>query len=131
MSTERRRPPRATQYFNKLAVHLAGRRVAPMWALVEHTGRTSGRTYRTPVAVIAAPGVFYVGLPWGRSSDWVRNLRAAGGGTVRWRGTPYTVSDPTFVDRDEVLAAARTPQRQMMSRWPLEDFLRLRRVAGG
>jgi len=131
MSTESRRPPQATQYFNKVAVRLAGRRFVPMWARVDHTGRRSGRTYRTPVAVIPAPGVFYIGLPWGRGTDWVRNLRAAGGGTVVWKGTTYAVSDPTFVDKDEALAAARPLQRRMMARWPLADYLRLRRVAGG
>lgn len=130
MTTERRPIPRTTRYFNRLAVRLAGTRLVPMWARVRHTGRKSGTSYQTPVAVVAAPGVFYIALPWGRETDWVRNLRAAGGGSVVWKGTVYAVSDPTFVDKSEMLAAARAPQRQLLARFPVHDCLRLRRVAG-
>lgn len=127
--TDRKRPPRATRAFNRLAVRLAGTRAMPVWAVVHHVGRRSGTTYRTPIAVIPATGVFYVGLPWGRETDWVRNLRAAGGGTMVWRGRAYTVSDPTFVDKSEVLRVARLPQRELLKRWGMDDFLRVRRVA--
>lgn len=112
--------------FNKAAARVAGTRAAPMWGLVTHQGRRSGSTYRTPIAVVAAEGTFYVALPWGRRTDWVQNLRAAGGGTVRWRGETYAVTEPTFVDKSEVVTAARGIQRRMISRWPLQDALRLR-----
>lgn len=125
---ERKRPPRATQVFNQFASHVAGRRIAPVWALVHHVGRKSGKAYTTPVAVIAADDAFYMGLPWGRDSDWVRNLRAAGTGTMDWRGRSYDVSDPTFVEKAEVLSAARLPQREVLKRWSLADFLRVRRL---
>ena len=128
MTTERKRPGQATQAFNQVARRLAGTRLMPVWALVEHVGRRSGRRYTTPVAVIPAAGTFYIGLPWGRESDWVRNLRAAGGGTMVWKGRTYDVSDPTFVDKDEVLGVARLPQREILKRWSLADFLRVRRV---
>ena len=124
----RRTPPRAAATFNRLAIHLAGTRWLPVWAVVRHIGRRSGRSYDTPVAVIPGDGVFYIGLPWGRDTDWVRNLRAAGGGTVVWKGREYAVSDPTFVDKAEVLTVAGTPRRQVLARWSLRDFLRLRRV---
>lgn len=128
MTTERHPPRRAVLVFNRIAVKLAGTRAMPVWALVHHVGRKSGVAYRTPVAVFPAAGVFYVGLPWGRDTDWVRNLRAAGGGTMEWKGVRYDVSDPTFVDKSEVLNVARLPQREILKRWSLTDFLRVRRV---
>lgn len=129
MTGERKRPGPGVQVFNQVARRLAGTRAMPVWASVEHVGRRSGARYTTPVAVVPAAGTFYIGLPWGRETDWVRNLRAAGGGTMVWRGQRYDVSDPTFVGKDEVLGAARLPQREILKRWSLADFLRVRRVA--
>ena len=132
MASTQKRPPAAARKFNKVAVKAADSRFVPLWAAVEHHGRKSGRTYTTPVAIVAAtPDALYIGLPWGRETDWVRNLRAADGGTVRWKGQRYAASDPRFVGRNEALAAARPMQRRMMSRWPLEDFLRLHREPVG
>lgn len=125
----RRTPPRWTRPINKAVALASGRRWLPVWALVEHTGRRSGRAYRTPVAVIATPDAFYIALPWGRGTDWVRNLTTAGGGRVVWRGRHHVVSSPAFVDKAEVLAAARTPLRQILERWSGSDFLRLSREA--
>jgi hypothetical protein len=74
--------------------------------------------------------VLYIGLPWGPGTDWVRNLQAAGGGTLRWKGTSHAVTEPTIVGPEEPLAVAKTVQRQMLSRWTLEHFLRLRIARG-
>ena len=54
----------------------------PGYGMLEHTGRKSGRSYRVPVNVFAATNGFVVVLFYGRDSDWVRNVLAAGGG--RW-----------------------------------------------
>lgn len=131
MTDDRKRPGRATQAFNRFAKRVAGRRAMPVWAAVHHVGRTSGRSYTTPVAVFPAPDTFYVALPWGRDTDWVRNLRAAGGGTVVWKGTTYDVSEPTFVEKAELLAVADPFRRAVLKRWALSDFLRLRRLPAG
>lgn len=123
--SEARKPPAIAQGFNKVAIRAAGSRLMPMWAKVEHRGRTSGKPYSTPVSTMAGPGCFYVGLPWGRGTDWVRNLQAANGGTVVWRGRRYAVTSPSFVSKEEVLPAVGRIQRTMLERWKLEDFLRL------
>jgi deazaflavin-dependent oxidoreductase (nitroreductase family) len=75
---------------NPVAVRLARRGVGPM-SLVRHTGRRSGRGYETPVIVARVPGGFVAELTYGPEVDWYRNLEAAGGGTVVWKGRPYTV----------------------------------------
>lgn len=123
------RPPAATKYFNRLAMLVAGRPFVPVWAVVKHRGRKSGREYSTPVAVLTTPDTFVIALPWGKGTDWVRNLRAAGGGTVHYKGRDYTVTEPEFVGHEVALAAAPAAVRPMLERLPGGgDFLRLRHV---
>jgi deazaflavin-dependent oxidoreductase (nitroreductase family) len=66
----------------------------PPWAVIEHTGRRSGRTYQTPVIVSIKGDVLYVPVLYGEQSDWIRNLLSAGGGHVRRAGRRYRVTDP-------------------------------------
>lgn len=82
---------------------LAGRRWFPVWAVVHHRGRVSGRELAVPVALTVTPTGFVINLPWGARTNWVRNVIAAGGCTLRWKGTDHRVVDPRIVDA----AAAR------------------------
>ena len=128
MATNPKRPPAAAKKFNHVAVKAAGSRFFPIWAAVEHRGRRSGQTFTTPVAIAAStPDSLYIALAWGPGTDWVRNLQAAGGGTVRWKGESYAVTEPIIVGAEEPLAAARPMQRRMLTRWKLEHYLRLHR----
>jgi hypothetical protein len=77
---------------------LAGRRFFPQWAVVHHRGRTTGRELSLPVAVLATPDGFVIALPWGPGTNWVRNVQAAGGCTLRWRGTDVPVTGPELLD---------------------------------
>lgn len=79
------RLPRALAGFNRsitnpIQARWAGR--LPPWAIIEHTGRNSGRTYRTPVLAATRDDRIYIAILYGEESDWVRNLLAAGGGHV-------------------------------------------------
>lgn len=109
-------PPAGSKQFNKLAVRLAGHRVFPLWAVLRHHGRKSGKEYSVPVAVIATDTTFIIALPWGRETDWVRNTRAAGRCTVRWKGVDYECNDPTFVEKNVALGAARGVTRFALQR---------------
>ena len=64
----------------------------PPWAVIEHRGRVSGRSYRTPVNAYRRGSVFAVVVLYGPDSDWVRNLLAAGGGGVVRGGRRYALS---------------------------------------
>ncbi|MDQ0382615.1 nitroreductase family deazaflavin-dependent oxidoreductase [Amycolatopsis thermophila] len=125
MTIQNRRPPAFAQGFNKIAARLAGHRLVPLWALVQHRGRKSGRAYRTPIAIVGStPSSVYIGLPWGRHTDWIRNLQA-GGGTLVWKGQTFAVAEPAFAGKDEVLASTSGLRRELARRWPLQDYLRL------
>src|SRR5437764_6661907 len=69
----------------------------PLFGIVTHVGRKSGRVYRTPVNVFRAPNGFLIALTYGRESEWVRNVLAAGGCELETRGVRYQLSAPTIM----------------------------------
>lgn len=109
-------PPAIAKKFNIVAVRLAGHRFFPLWAVLRHRGRRSGRTYAIPIAVIATDTTFVIALAWGRETDWVRNVLAAGRCTIRWKGADHECIEPTFVDKEVALAAARGLTRRALKR---------------
>jgi deazaflavin-dependent oxidoreductase (nitroreductase family) len=121
-------PPAAARYVNRVALLLAGRRLVPVWAALHHRGRRSGKEYVVPIAVIPTDTTFLIGLPWGRGTDWVRNVRAAGRCTIRWRGVDYACSEPEFVDQEVARAAARGVTALALRRGTFpEGFIQLAR----
>ena len=100
----------------------------PVWGVVVHTGRKSGRRFVTPIALAKTGDGFVIPLPWGPGTDWCRNLVAAGGGGVRWGGVDYLVRDPEVVDR--ALATPAFPRliRPLIPVVGIERFLRVRLV---
>jgi deazaflavin-dependent oxidoreductase (nitroreductase family) len=95
------RLPRGLARFNKVVTNRVQGLYAwivPPWAVLVHTGRRSGRTYRTPVLAFRHDGKLVVPLLYGERSDWARNLLAAGGGRVVRGGRTYELSAPRVVD---------------------------------
>jgi hypothetical protein len=108
---------------------LAGRRFFPGWAVVHHRGRVSGRALSVPVAVVVTADTFVINLPWGARTNWVRNVQAAGGGTLRWKGADHPVDDPRIIDA----VAARPYYSRLVWRiartlFPADAWLLLHRV---
>ncbi len=126
--TPTRQPPAAlVKATTPLARRLAGRRWFPLWAVVRHRGRRSGREYAIPVAVLVTPDTFVIGLPWGPGTNWVRNVLAAGECGIRWAGREYWVDRPQLVEPDVAMRAARGAERAILRRMGLRSFLQLHR----
>lgn len=106
-------PPKGAKAFNRIALPLARTRFLPIWAVLRHLGRKTGKVYAVPLAIIPTETTFTISLPWGRETDWVRNVRPAGHCTVRWKGTDYECTEPAFVDKEIALAAARGMTRRI------------------
>jgi len=100
---------------------LAGRRWFPLWAKIHHRGRRSGTEYATPVAIIPAVSkqVFLIGLPWGPQTNWARNVVAAGGATLTWKGGEHRATEPRLIDGREAATFARPLFRPFVARFPL------------
>src|SRR4051794_41863086 len=96
---------RLSRRTRRWASPLAGRQWNPIFARVLHRGRRSGRAYETPVAARRVADGFIISLAFGAQGDWHRNLEAAGGGVIRWRGRGDRVRGPALGEPGPGLAA--------------------------
>jgi len=92
------------RFFGPVAKPVAGTRVFPLWAILRHTGRTSGKANSTPIVALHAPDGFLIPLPFGDATQWAKNLLAAGGGSIRSAGREHQIVEPRIID-----SAAATP----------------------
>ena len=76
----------------------------PPWAIIVHTGRTSGRRYRTPVNAFKRGSILAVAMLYGERSDWAQNLLSAGGGQIVRGGRTYPFTDIQIVDPETARA---------------------------
>ncbi len=118
----------AVRTFNKYVLnpamlHLAGRK---HWyaSVIRHTGRTSGKSYVTPVVADPVAGGFIVPLPYGVGVDWVRNVLAAGSATITSAGSTYDVVAPEIIDAASA-ATTLSPRRRRggFQRLGIDKFL--------
>jgi hypothetical protein len=103
-------------------VPLAGRRSFPLWAIV----RQSGRRYTTPVAIQRTQDRFVIPVPFGDATQWVRNVVAAGGCTVRWRGREYRALAPELLDWVQARSSFGAILRAIVPVTGIGTFLRVR-----
>ena len=83
------------EIFNPIFRHVAA--WAPGCAILEYVGRKSGRTYRIPVVRFRRGSEYVLCLVYGRDSQWVKNVLAAGGATIRIRRRTTRLTDPQLV----------------------------------
>jgi deazaflavin-dependent oxidoreductase (nitroreductase family) len=80
---------------NRITSRFAAR--LPGFGILTHVGRKSGKVYRTPVNVFRVPEGFLIALTYGRESEWVKNVLAAGACQLQTRRALYQLSAPTIV----------------------------------
>jgi deazaflavin-dependent oxidoreductase (nitroreductase family) len=126
-SASRRRPAlgAATRLLNPIILKLAGKRYVRVYAVIEHRGRRSGRTYTTPVAARRTSDGFMVPMAFGEQADWFRNVLAAGECVIRWNGLAYHVIEPELVDWATARLALGRVER-MVAPLFARQFVRLR-----
>lgn len=86
-------------------------------SIVRHTGRTSGKSYATPVGAVPTDDGFIIALVYGRRSDWARNVLAAGSAQIVHEGREFAVAEPVLIPLDD--AAAWLPESELR---PLRAF---------
>lgn len=115
----------ATRLFNPISMFLAGTPLLPLYGVMIHRGRKSGKTFRTPVVVRPTSDGFVVPMPWGEGTDWYRNVRAAGGCSIRWKGRTYMEVRPEVLDADKAPLTDKDFARNSMQRFGIKQVLRL------
>jgi deazaflavin-dependent oxidoreductase (nitroreductase family) len=114
------------RYLNPRQLRRAGRPGA-FASLIRHRGRRSGRSYETPVGVMALEDGFVIMLPYGSRTQWLRNVLAAGEATVVTEGATYHVDKPQVVST-EIVADRLSRSDQWSARvFAVTECLRLRR----
>ncbi len=100
-------------------------------SVIRHVGRTSGRSYETPVDVIATADGFLIALPYGTRADWVRNVLAAGSATIVSQGDSVDVDAPIIAATAEV--AGQLPARTIrtLRLFGVTECLHLQRSTDG
>ena len=104
------------------------RRVAgwmPGFGILTYRGRTSGRTYRTPINVFRRGESIVFALTYGPDVPWVKNVLAAGGCQVRTRRHDLTLVEPELFEdlqRQSAPPLVRWALRAIGASW----FLRTR-----
>ncbi|MDQ3932855.1 MAG: nitroreductase family deazaflavin-dependent oxidoreductase [Actinomycetota bacterium] len=110
---------------NRLLRPVAAR--MPGFGVIVHTGRNSGREYRTPVNVFPVPGGYVVALTYGAHSDWVRNVLAAEGCDLETRGRTEHLTAP-HIFHDESRRHVPWMVRPALRLLGVADFMRLTRA---
>ncbi len=69
--------------------------------VLTHVGRSSGKTYRTPLDAHAVDGGYIFIVMYGSDSDWVQNVLAAGAATLEIDGDEFELVSPRLVSKQD------------------------------
>ena len=114
-----------THLLNPLVLLLAGTRLMPLYGVLHHRGRRSGKAFATPIVVLPTRDGFIVPMPWGEGTDWFRNVRSAGGCLIRWKGRDYSLVQPEVIESAAAAGNVGSFVRASLSRFHITSCLQL------
>lgn len=120
---------RFTRAARPLAMRSAGRKGSAT-AVIRHVGRTSGRTYQTPVVVARHDDTFLIALPYGERTDWLKNVLAAGSAAIVADGDSYEVDRPAVIPMTEATAYFRPKEQRLHRQFHVDTALEVRQRQG-
>lgn len=115
------------RYFNPFALSFAGRPNS-FWSVILHTGRHSGKAYITPIVAVRQNGCFIIPLPYGRQVDWFKNVMAAGGCDLIYRGKVYRAMKLETIPIEAGVGAFPGWVQSRLRRMDTESLLRINQV---
>ena len=125
MSKDNKRVRTFVKHFvNPLMRHVARSPLGP-FALLRHVGRRSGKMYEIPMMVWQVEDGFVIALTYGPHVDWLRNLQAAGKGSLRWHQQEYVFQKPEPLDAQTALPALPPLIRYVLRLRNVQDFVKL------
>ena len=67
------------------------------WDVINHVGRTSGETHRTPLDAAEVDGTFIFIVVYGSKSDWVQNILLSGWATLETAEEVVDLVEPRLI----------------------------------
>jgi deazaflavin-dependent oxidoreductase (nitroreductase family) len=113
---------------NRFFLKIAGRHLRA-YSMVTHFGRRSGRAYRNPVGAYPLGDGFVIAVLYGRDSQWVRNVMASGGFTLRTRGRDYQLERPEIIPSSQAVVAYPRLWQWTLKRQKIDQFVWAHRLA--
>ncbi len=93
--------------------------------VLTHVGRSSGRTYRTPLDAHQVDNGYLFILVYGSGSDWVQNIMASGTASLRIDGKEIDLTSPRLVTKEiaesQMPSTAKLPPKFLR----VTEFLRM------
>lgn len=117
---------RLTQLTRPLAMRSAGRERSET-SVVRHVGRRSGRTFATPVVAVEHDEEFFIALPYGDRTDWMKNVVAEGEASLVNRGRTYRVDRPQVIPMVEATGYFGPKEQRLHRRFAVATCLRVHR----
>lgn len=114
--------PYVQRFANPVMVNLAGH---GWFVELEHIGRRTGTAHRTPLMAFRQADTITVALTYGPDVQWLKNLRAAGGGRMHWHTSMLTLGPPVDLTTEDGLARMPQPVRAVLSVGLAKDFVEL------
>jgi len=97
-------------------------------SVIRHVGRTTGRSYETPMVPFATEDGFVIALPYGSGTDWLKNVMASGSATIVHEGDTYRVDQPELVPTARAAPYMPAKEQRALRRFAIDQCLRVRRV---
>jgi deazaflavin-dependent oxidoreductase (nitroreductase family) len=99
------------------------------WQVITHVGRSSGRTYRTPLGAHEVDGTFVFVLVYGSRCDWAQNILVAGSASLEVGDEVVELSAPRIIPGEtamQLLDGVATPPPGFLR---IDEFLQMDVVA--
>jgi deazaflavin-dependent oxidoreductase (nitroreductase family) len=125
MNRDNKRLRTFVKHFVNPVLRTATRSSHGPFALLRHVGRRSGKTYEIPIMVWRIADGFVIVLTYGPHVDWLRNLQAAGGGTLRWHKQEYALQKPEFIDAKTAEPALPSLIKNVLRMRGVHEFVKI------
>jgi deazaflavin-dependent oxidoreductase (nitroreductase family) len=113
-----------TRTMRPLALRSAGQEGSNT-SVVRHVGRRSGRRYETPVIAAQHDDSFLIALPYGKRTDWLKNVLDKGSATIVSNGHAYEVDRPEVIPMAEATAYFRPKEQRMHRQFHVDSALQV------
>ncbi len=100
-------------------------------SVIRHRGRVSGRSFETPVGVVATDDGFVIALVYGSRTQWLQNVLAAGSATIVHDGQTCEVDRPEVIPMQAVATRFTAGDQQGFRVLRVDQALRVRRLEQG